>query len=83
MYDCEILSELYRYNPPSYVKADNGSDSEALESDVDFEEDIRDPNKPNDIFLVMGLSKGTIISVWVDHLQHIYARFSLHRQKVH
>ena len=39
-------------------------------------------NHPNDDYLIMGLSKGTIIFVKVDDLESIYARFSVHSQQV-
>jgi WD40 repeat protein len=35
-----------------------------------------------DQFLVIGLSKGTIIFVKMDNLSHIYARFSIHREAI-
>jgi len=37
-----------------------------------------DDGGKNDKFLVVGLSKGMIIFVRVDNLDHIYARFSIH-----
>ena len=33
-------------------------------------------------FLVMGLSKGSVIFVKVKHIEHIYARFSVHKQQI-
>ena len=33
-------------------------------------------------FLVMGLSKGSVIFVRVDHIELIYARFSIHKQQI-
>ena len=35
-----------------------------------------------DQFLVIGLSKGTILFVKVNNMDHIFARFSIHRQAV-
>ena len=35
-----------------------------------------------DKFLVIGLSKGTVIFVKVNNLSHIYARFSIHREAI-
>ena len=35
-----------------------------------------------DNFLILGLSKGSIIFVKVDELDVIFARFSVHRQKI-
>jgi hypothetical protein len=35
-----------------------------------------------DQFLVIGLSKGTVIFVKVNNLSHIYARFSIHREAI-
>lgn len=39
-------------------------------------------SKANDDYLIMGLSKGTIIFVKVDDLENIFARFSVHHQQV-
>ena len=48
------------------------------------ESDSENPydSRPNDDYLIMGLSKGTIIFVKVDDLESIYARFSVHNQQV-
>lgn len=35
-----------------------------------------------DTFLIIGLSKGTIVFVKLDNLLNIYARFSIHRQAI-
>ena len=40
---------------------------------------VPDPT-PVDNYLIIGLSKGTIIFVQVDDLEAIYARFSVHHQ---
>lgn len=63
-YDCEIFSDLYKYMEPTVPE-------------YDF---IDDPNGDMiDKFLVIGLSKGTVIFVKVNNLDHIFARFSIHR----
>ena len=66
-YDCEIFSDLYKYREPAHP-------------DYNF---IQDPDGEDlDQFLVIGLSKGSIIFVKVNNLDQIYARFSIHREKV-
>ena len=66
-YDCEIFSDLYKYREPSHP-------------DYEF---IQDPDGEDlDRFLVIGLSKGSIIFVKVNNLDQIYARFSIHREEV-
>ena len=43
----------------------------------------KDPNGGVlDQFIVIGLSKGTILFIKVNNLDHIFARFSIHRQAV-
>ena len=42
---------------------------------------IPDPT-PVDNYMIIGLSKGTIIFVQVDDLEAIYARFSVHHQQI-
>lgn len=69
-YDCEIFSDLYKYREP-------------VDPDYQFIQDPDDPDEGNiDQFLVIGLSKGTILFVKVNNMDHIYARFSIHRQAV-
>lgn len=66
-FDCEIFSDLYKYKEP-------------LEPDYEL---IEDPNGERaDQFIVIGLSKGTVLFVRVNDLDHIYSRFSIHRQAV-
>ena len=66
-YDCEIFSDLYKYREPT-------------DPEYQF---IQDPHDGDiDQFLVIGLSKGTILFVKVNNMDHIFARFSIHRQAV-
>ena len=37
------------------------------------------PSEHSEQFLVMGLSKGSVVFVKVNHIEHIYARFSIHK----
>jgi len=69
-YDCEIFSDLYKYKGPLNPDYKFCGTSEAVK------------NEELDCFLVIGLSKGTVIFVRIDNLDYIYARFSLHRQAV-
>ena len=65
-FDCEIVSDLYEYTP----------------TDPDYQF-YKDPDGDEiDRFLVIGLSKGTIVFVQVDSMDHIFARFSIHGQAV-
>jgi len=66
-YDCEIFSDLYKYKEPT-------------DPEYRF---VEDPDGGVlDHFMVIGLSKGTILFVKVNDLDHIFARFSIHRQAV-
>ena len=67
-YDCEIFSDLYKYREPHHP------DYEIIPDE--------DENETVDKFMVVGLSKGTIVFVRVDNINHIFARFSIHRQAV-
>ncbi len=40
------------------------------------------PKNMTDGYVVLGLSKGTVVFLQVDDLELIYARFSFHRQAV-
>ena len=71
-YDCEIFSDLHKYREPEPGKADY----EFIGTQEELDNDLLDT------FLVVGLSKGTIIFVRVNNLDHIYARFSVHRQAI-
>ena len=66
--DCEIFSDLHRYQEPI----------NPAYTFVDQEGDKQFTDK----FLVIGLSKGMIVFVRVDNLDHIYARFSIHQSAV-
>ena len=69
-YDCEIFSDLHKYKEPTCP-------------DYDFIGTMDEINNCElDTFLIIGLSKGTIVFVRVNNLDHIYSRFSLHRQAV-
>lgn len=67
-YDCEIPPDLYKYIEP------HNPDYEFIQPENG--EEILDQ------FLVIGLSKGTVIFVKVNNLSHIYARFSIHREAI-
>jgi hypothetical protein len=54
---------------------------EPVDPDYEFIEDL-DGGPILDQFLVIGLSKGTVIFVKVNNLSHIYARFSIHREAI-
>ena len=71
-YDCEIFSDLHKYQEPAPGEADY----EFVGTREELENDLLDT------FLVVGLSKGTVLFVRVNNLDHIYARFSIHRQAV-
>lgn len=66
-YDCEIPPDLYKYVEPT---------------NPDYEFITPEDGEVLDQFLVIGLSKGTVIFVKVNNLSHIYARFSIHREAV-
>ena len=42
----------------------------------------RGRNRDIETMLVMGLSKGSVIFVKLDQIELIYARFSVHKQKI-
>jgi hypothetical protein len=97
-FDCEIFSEMPKFNPKTENKDNETSESADEEtSELHSETDISPMLKgllineqykiqrsmlKNDNFLVVGLETGTIIFVNVRHLEYIYARFSVHRQNV-
>ena len=66
-----------------YEKVVTSSDDD---SDFGFEANSegKDPDRmmPDDNFLIMGLSKGSVIFVKVRDIENIYARISVHRQEV-
>lgn len=66
-YDCEILSDLHKYKEPAMPDYYFRGPRREVEAGL------------LDKFLVMGLSKGTIVFVRLDNLENIYARFSIHR----
>ena len=65
--DCEIFSDLFMYIEPANY-------------DYEIIKDLS--NGKSDQFLVYGLSKGSVIFVKVNDLDHIFARFSIHREAI-
>jgi hypothetical protein len=91
MEDEEIFSKASNvedlFTPEPNLKSDDGdSCSRGSESEYsDGEQAVRPVkrSRPQDHFLVLGLSKGTIVFIRVDDMARIYARFSsLHKQAV-
>ena len=61
--------------PPKFdceIFNDRGGKGGKSEYDVDYA----------DKYLILGLSKGTVVFVHVESLEQIYARFSVHRQGI-
>jgi len=64
----------------------SSSSSESEEEEPEYDENgepkakIAPLDEEVDRFLVMGLSKGSVIFVRVKQIEHIYARFNVHKQ---
>ncbi len=70
-YDCDIFNEI------SNAKKDTNLKDYSTVTDTDPKNVEYD-----DLYLVMGLSKGTLVFISVDNLEQVYARFSIHRQQI-
>ena len=67
------------YTKAEELSIDDGFFTNKADRDTDSENHFNaNADKAQDEFLIMGLSKGTIIFVRVDDLESIYARFSVH-----
>lgn len=80
--DNEIFGEIFKYNPHSKGSKQKNIDPDCSEIEVSTSKSdlLSDTDGTSEHFLVMGLSKGSVIFVRVDHIEHIYARFSVHKQ---
>ena len=92
--DSEIFNEAFKYNPQTSdagkAEMKEGQDevlaSSSSASIMEGEEDSVSADSQYDDevenFLLMGLSKGSVIFVKVQQLSLIYARFSVHKQGI-
>ena len=68
--------------------SDSSSSESAMESSAQDMGDYRIPAQGTDEgdeverFLVIGLSKGSVIFVKIDQIETIYARFNIHKQQI-
>ena len=83
--DNEIFGETFKYNPKNKKSErsppkDDASEISVSSSSTELNNEPDEGlNDQCEHFLVMGLSKGSVIFVRVDHIEHIYARFSVHK----
>ena len=70
-FDCENFNDLTKIKKVENVK-------QKVLQFVSDDCDLKD-SQDSDTFLVLGLSKGTLIFLQICDLDSIYARFSIHR----